>query len=108
MIEVPVGLQRTSSTYPDEQPKRGTSKDKVVTTIAGAKASLEQALADLEHLPAFDSEKIAFAAHLREHLDLRGDWSLRGRKQTRLPDSEDRRKGMVGATGIELMTSVWC
>ena len=39
------------------------SKDKVVTTIAGAKASLEQALADLEHLPAFDSGQIAFAAH---------------------------------------------
>jgi signal transduction histidine kinase len=39
------------------------SKDNVVTTIAGAKASLEQALADLEHLPAFDSGQIAFAAH---------------------------------------------
>ena len=58
-----MGLQRTSSTYQDEQPKTAASKDKVVTTIAGAKASLEQALADLEHLPAFDSGKIAFAAH---------------------------------------------
>jgi signal transduction histidine kinase len=39
------------------------SKDKVVATVAGAKASLEQALADLEHLPSFDSGQIAFAAH---------------------------------------------
>ena len=39
------------------------SKDKVVASVAGAKASLEQALADLEHLPAFDSGQIAFAAH---------------------------------------------
>jgi len=39
------------------------SKDKVVATISGAKASLEKALADLEHLPAFDAGQIAFAAH---------------------------------------------
>lgn len=39
------------------------SKDKVVATVASAKASLEQALADLEQLPAFDSGQIAFAAH---------------------------------------------
>ena len=40
-----------------------TSKDKVVTSISKAKADLEQALADLEHLPSFDSGTIAFAAH---------------------------------------------
>jgi signal transduction histidine kinase len=39
------------------------SKDKVVTSISKAKADLEQALADLEHLPSFDSGTIAFAAH---------------------------------------------
>lgn len=40
-----------------------TLKDRVITSIAKAKAGLEQALADLEHLPAFDPGTMAFAAH---------------------------------------------
>jgi len=39
------------------------TKEHVVNSISKAKADLEQALSDLEHLPAFDSGAIVFAAH---------------------------------------------
>jgi two-component system sensor histidine kinase/response regulator len=38
-------------------------KDKVTAAIVAAKADLDQALADLEHLPAFDPGVVGFAAH---------------------------------------------
>ena len=38
-------------------------KDKVTAAIIAAKADLDQALADLEHLPAFDPGVVGFAAH---------------------------------------------
>ena len=40
-----------------------TSKKRVTESIVKAKADLEQALSDLEHLPVFESGEIAFAAH---------------------------------------------
>ncbi|HVN80380.1 MAG TPA: HAMP domain-containing sensor histidine kinase [Terriglobia bacterium] len=40
-----------------------TSKKKVTESIVKARADLEQALSDLEHLPVFESGEIAFAAH---------------------------------------------
>ncbi len=40
-----------------------TSKDKVAASIDKARANLEQALTDLEHLPAFDPRDNVFAAH---------------------------------------------
>jgi len=39
------------------------TKEHVVNSISKAKADLEQALMDLEHLPAFDPGAIVFAAH---------------------------------------------
>ncbi len=40
-----------------------TSKKKVTESIVKARAKLEQALSDLEHLPVFESGEIAFAVH---------------------------------------------
>jgi signal transduction histidine kinase len=40
-----------------------TSKKKVTESIVKARAELEQALSDLEHLPVFESGAISFAAH---------------------------------------------
>ncbi len=39
------------------------TKEKVAASIQEAKADLERALSELEHLPTFDSGSIAFAAH---------------------------------------------
>lgn len=40
-----------------------TRKESVMTSITRAKANLEQALSDMEHLPAFDPGALRFAAH---------------------------------------------
>jgi two-component system, sensor histidine kinase LadS len=40
-----------------------TSKDDVAASILKARSELERALVNLEHLPAFDSGRIAYAAH---------------------------------------------
>jgi signal transduction histidine kinase len=40
-----------------------TSKDDVAASILKARSDLDRALVNLEHLPAFDSGMIAFAAH---------------------------------------------
>src|SRR2546430_8266809 len=39
------------------------TKERVAASIARARTDLEQALADLEHLPEVDARAVAFAAH---------------------------------------------
>src|SRR2546430_17553378 len=39
------------------------TKERVAASIVRARADLEQALADLEHLPEVDARAVAFAAH---------------------------------------------
>ena len=39
------------------------SKDKIITSLQTAQAELEKALGDLAQLPAFDANRVQFAAH---------------------------------------------
>src|SRR5438094_7912449 len=39
------------------------TRERVAASIVRARADLEQALADLEHLPVVDARAVAFAAH---------------------------------------------
>ena len=41
-----------------------TPKDNVIKSIDKAKADLERALEDLEHMPAFDVDGLGYAAHV--------------------------------------------
>ena len=85
-----------------------TSKDTVITAIASAKSNLERALADLEHLPVFDSGHIAFAAHaLNNFLSvIRGtaDLMLLSLKNGREPQLRTGLEGLVHAADLMMHT----
>jgi len=79
-------------------------KEKVAASIQEAKAGLERALSELEHLPTLDGDGIAFAAHaLHNYLTITGgSIELLARSLKNHPDPEVHR----GLKGLQRTTDV--
>ena len=79
-----------------------TPKDNVVKSIDKAKADLERALEDLEHMPAFDVDGLGYAAHvLHNYLTvIEGTTELLMMSLEEYPDENVQSwlKGLVRAT----------
>jgi signal transduction histidine kinase len=81
-----------------------TPKEAVAAALARAKAELEQALTDLEALPAFDPKVVGFAAHaLNNYLVVaEGTLELLGRALQSYPDEQVH----VWLQGLRQVTSL--